>query len=68
MSPERDGKQNGTSSHKVVVVSNLTRNVLAAHLKSIFGFYGDVRKVDLPTYRSSEFDCSSFNTSWNFAA
>ncbi len=39
---------------KVVVISNLTKNVLVTHLKSIFGFYGDIRKVDLPTYRKSE--------------
>ena len=35
---------------KVVVISNLTRNVVEAHLQSIFGFYGEVVKVDLPIY------------------
>ncbi|KAF9509514.1 hypothetical protein BS47DRAFT_1396851 [Hydnum rufescens UP504] len=40
-----------TSSAKVVVISNLTRNVLAAHLQAIFSFYGEVRKVDLPVHR-----------------
>lgn len=54
MSPDRDTKANGESAPKVVVVSGLSRNVVAAHLKSIFGHYGDVRKVDLPVYRSSE--------------
>ena len=43
-----------TFGPKVVVISNLTKNVLVPHLKSIFGFYGDIRKVDLPTYRKSE--------------
>jgi hypothetical protein len=35
---------------KVVVVTNLTRNVVEAHLQSIFGFYGEVVKINLPTY------------------
>ncbi|KAF8305450.1 hypothetical protein DL93DRAFT_2066268, partial [Clavulina sp. PMI_390] len=38
---------------KVVVISNLTRNVMAEHLKTVFGFYGEIRKVDLPTYRTT---------------
>ena len=35
---------------KVIVVTNLTRNVVEPHLQSIFGFYGEVIKIDLPTY------------------
>ena len=35
---------------KVVIVNNLTRNVVEAHLRTIFGFYGEIVKVDLPLY------------------
>lgn len=35
---------------KVVVVTNLTRNVVEAHLQSVFGFYGEIVKIDLPIY------------------
>ena len=35
---------------KVVIVTNLTRNVVKAHLQVIFGVYGDVAKIDLPVY------------------
>ena len=35
---------------KVVVVTNLTRNVVEAHLRAIFGSYGEVQKVDLPVF------------------
>jgi len=35
---------------KVIVITNLTRNVVEPHLQSIFGFYGEVIKIDLPTY------------------
>ncbi|THH23165.1 hypothetical protein EUX98_g8017 [Antrodiella citrinella] len=38
---------------KVVVVTNLTRNVVESHLQTIFGFYGDITKVDLPMYGKS---------------
>ncbi|KAH9179793.1 hypothetical protein EDB89DRAFT_516394 [Lactarius sanguifluus] len=38
---------------KVVVITNLTRNVVEAHLRVIFGFYGEVVKIDLPTYAKS---------------
>lgn len=35
---------------KVVVVTNLTRNVVESHLRTIFGFYGEITKVDLPLF------------------
>lgn len=35
---------------KVIVITNLTRNVVEPHLQSIFSFYGEVIKIDLPTY------------------
>ncbi|ETW83849.1 hypothetical protein HETIRDRAFT_243176, partial [Heterobasidion irregulare TC 32-1] len=38
---------------KVVVVNHLTRNVVEAHLRTIFGFYGKITKVDLPVYGKS---------------
>ncbi|KAF4574752.1 hypothetical protein EYR36_006102 [Pleurotus pulmonarius] len=38
---------------KVVIVTNLTRNVVKAHLQVIFGVYGDVAKIDLPVYGKS---------------
>lgn len=35
---------------KVVVVNGLSRNVAHTHLQTIFSFYGDIVKVDLPLY------------------
>ena len=35
---------------KVVVVNNLTRNVLESHLLAVFGFYGSVLKIDVPLF------------------
>ena len=35
---------------KFIVITNLTRNVVDTHLQSIFAFYGEVVKIDLPTY------------------
>lgn len=35
---------------KVVIVTNLTRNVVESHLKIIFGFYGQISKIDLPLF------------------
>ena len=35
---------------KVVVVTNLTRKVVQEHLQTIFGFYGEVLKLDLPLF------------------
>ncbi|KZT41092.1 hypothetical protein SISSUDRAFT_982428, partial [Sistotremastrum suecicum HHB10207 ss-3] len=38
---------------KVVIVKNLTRNVVEQHLKVIFGFYGEITLIDIPTYAKS---------------
>ncbi|KAG9317252.1 hypothetical protein JVU11DRAFT_1446 [Chiua virens] len=38
---------------KVVVVNGLSRNVAQTHLQTIFGFYGEVVKIDLPLYTKS---------------
>ena len=35
---------------KVVTVTNLTRNVVESHLRAIFSFYGEIVKLDLPTF------------------
>ncbi|KAF9563712.1 hypothetical protein CPC08DRAFT_748829 [Agrocybe pediades] len=38
---------------RVVIVTNLTRNVVESHLKVIFGFYGHITKIDLPVHPKS---------------
>ncbi|PPQ69385.1 hypothetical protein CVT24_001654 [Panaeolus cyanescens] len=38
---------------KVVIVTNLTRNVVESHLKTIFGFYGQINKIDVPVFGKS---------------
>jgi hypothetical protein len=35
---------------KVVIITNLTRNVVESHLQTIFGFYGRILKIDLPLF------------------
>lgn len=40
---------------KVVVVTNLTRNVVETHLRVIFGFYGDLQRVDVPVFGKCTF-------------
>ncbi|KAI5125057.1 hypothetical protein M0805_007480 [Coniferiporia weirii] len=42
-----------TPDAKVVIVTNLTRNVVEAHLRTVFGFYGDITKIDLPKFGKS---------------
>lgn len=39
---------------KVIHVANLTRNVVESHLRAIFGFYGEITKLDLPIYGKCE--------------
>jgi RNA-binding protein with serine-rich domain 1 len=38
---------------KAVVVNGLSRNVAHTHLQTIFGFYGEIVKIDLPLYTKS---------------
>uniref|UniRef100_A0A0W0FC59 RRM domain-containing protein n=1 Tax=Moniliophthora roreri TaxID=221103 RepID=A0A0W0FC59_MONRR len=38
---------------KVIIVTNLTRNVVETHLRTIFGFYGQITKIDLPVFGKS---------------
>ena len=45
-----EGGVSGKVDAKGVVVTNLTRNVFETHLRTIFGFYGEIVKVDLPLY------------------
>lgn len=47
---------------KVVVITNLTRNVVEAHLQSVFGFYGEVVKIDLPIYVKCAYQQHSTST------
>ena len=42
-----DGSDRGK---RVVIVANLTRNVVESHLQTIFGQYGELTKVDLPVF------------------
>ncbi|TFL05889.1 hypothetical protein BDV98DRAFT_239486 [Pterulicium gracile] len=42
-----------TKDAKVVIITNLTRNVVETHLRTIFGFYGEISKIDLPLYANS---------------
>ena len=46
---------------KVVVITNLTRNVVEAHLRVIFGFYGEVVKIDLPMYAKCAHDSAIYS-------
>ncbi|KAI1795142.1 hypothetical protein LXA43DRAFT_1091263 [Ganoderma leucocontextum] len=50
---DMDGSPPANSHAKVVIVTNLSRNVMEAHLQAIFGFYGEIVKVDLPVYGKS---------------
>lgn len=47
---DMDDRSPTNSSAKVVIVTNLTRNVLEPHLQTIFGFYGEIVKTDVPLY------------------
>ncbi|KAI9066746.1 hypothetical protein FKP32DRAFT_1673589 [Trametes sanguinea] len=51
---DMDSRSPPRNSHaRVVIVTNLTRNVAESHLQTIFGFYGELVKVDLPVYGKS---------------
>ena len=48
---DMENGHDGDKTHaKVVIVTSLTRNVVESHLRTIFGFYGDIIKVDLPLF------------------
>ncbi|KAG6890952.1 hypothetical protein C0995_000909 [Termitomyces sp. Mi166 len=38
---------------RVIIVTNLTRNVAESHLQTIFSLYGPITKIDLPVYGKS---------------
>ncbi len=55
MSREREPKQSSK-----VVVEKLTKNVTEAHLREIFGSYGEIDRLDLPVNRQCEHSDASF--------
>lgn len=55
-SPPHKPLINVKSDMKVVIVTNLTRNVVESHLQTIFGFYGQIAKVDLPLFGKCTFN------------
>ncbi|KAF8897302.1 hypothetical protein BD779DRAFT_366598 [Infundibulicybe gibba] len=48
-----DNKDSEKLDAKVVIITGLTRNVVEFHLQTIFGFYGQITKVDLPLFGKS---------------
>lgn len=54
MSNSRPGSPLGDKDEekdaKVVIITNVTRNVVESHLQTIFGFYGVITKIDLPVF------------------
>jgi len=48
--------ENGTDKGnlRVVVISNLSKNIAETHLRNIFSNYGDIRKLDLPLHQKCE--------------
>jgi hypothetical protein len=40
---------------RVVIITNLSRNVVETHLKTIFGFYGEIVQIDLPVFGKCTF-------------
>lgn len=49
-----NGTNEGKPDAKVVIVTNLTRNVVESHLHTVFGFYGEIIKIDLPLFGKCE--------------
>ncbi|KAJ3981540.1 hypothetical protein F5890DRAFT_1417479, partial [Lentinula detonsa] len=47
------GKENDLPDAKVIIINNLTRNIVETHLRTVFGFYGQIVKLDLPLYTKS---------------
>ncbi|KAF5393839.1 hypothetical protein D9757_000230 [Collybiopsis confluens] len=62
-SPDVDMDKNGANhaeslsknmpDAKVIIVNNLTRNVVETHLRTVFSFYGQIVKLDLPLFGKS---------------
>lgn len=52
----KDGAEKEMPDAKVIIVNNLTRNVVETHLRTVFGFYGEIVKLDLPLFAK----CKSF--------
>ncbi|KAG6855075.1 hypothetical protein C0991_006004 [Blastosporella zonata] len=50
---EMDVDQSSPLDAKVVIITNLTRNVAESHLQTIFSFYGPITKIDLPVFGKS---------------
>lgn len=50
----------------VVIVTGLSRSVVEEHLKIIFGFYGEISKIDLPLFLKCESSTSNTHTA-NFS-
>ncbi|KAG6911629.1 hypothetical protein DXG01_007879 [Tephrocybe rancida] len=48
-----DVDQTPPADAKVIIITNLTRNVAESHLQTIFSFYGTITKIDLPVFGKS---------------
>lgn len=59
----KDAKDGSKPDAKVVVVNNLTRNVVESHLLTIFGFYGEIVKIDVPLFGKCVFSVLTVSTS-----
>jgi RNA recognition motif-containing protein len=48
--------ENGTGkgNSRIIVISNLSKNIAEVHLRHIFSNYGDIRKLDLPLHQKCE--------------
>jgi hypothetical protein len=57
---DMDKQSEDKSDVKAIAVTNLTRNVVEAHLQTVFGFYGEVVKIDLPIYVKCVYHITSF--------
>jgi hypothetical protein len=52
---DMDKQSEGKPDAKVIVVTHLTRNVVETHLQTIFAFYGEIVKIELPIYAKCAF-------------
>ena len=57
-----DGDPRESLSAKVVTVTNLTRNVVESHIRTIFGVYGEIIKVDLRLFGKCKCTILSFTS------